>query len=403
MLYQVRIEVFTLIGPELVCNFSISSKDSTYKFSNGTYFSKYDYAVYIRETQYQGVFGNDYGAFVISPSREYRGGGAMKQDLTVHQYSLVANYFLSAHFGSASFNAFPGWTHIYGPFLIYFSSGNDEQILNAVEAQVTIEQEKWPYSFVNDNDYPLIRGSVSGKVTGQTKAAITLYDSTEEQYDLQQLGYLYATTTDANGNFVINNVRPGFYKIVAYPVAGQGSENLAEQTVTITAGASEIVDFFLPEPENILWAIGEANRRSNEFNYADQDRNYKWEFEPPVENTFIVGESDPKNDWYYAQSQPGTWTIKYQDNHDGHSRTLRLPLAAASKSVLLVSINGNNIAQLELTNYASIYRSALQSGRYRSVILPVEPSHVLTGENTLDLTVHSGAVMYDCISLQVNG
>lgn len=81
----------------------------------------------------------------------------MKQDLTVHQECLVANYFVSGHFGTPEVTAAPGWTHIYGPFLLYFPTGNDGSIVSAVENQVVAEQAKWPYSFVNDDEYPYYR------------------------------------------------------------------------------------------------------------------------------------------------------------------------------------------------------------------------------------------------------
>lgn len=246
-------------------------QDATYEFSNGTYYSKYDYAVYIRDTQYQGVYGNGYGAFVISPSRDYHGkyftlhkvknkiiayhigGGPLKQDLTAHEYSLVTNYFMSAHFGAGSFVAPSGWKHLYGPFLVYFPTGTNDEIITLVKAQTAFEQEKWPYSFVQDDDYPLLRsvrffklsskkkylfsrGSINGIVSGQTSATVTLWDSLYEDFNVQQLGYLYRANTNLSGHFSINNVRPGSYKIVTYPTAGQGCENLSEDLINIAAG-----------------------------------------------------------------------------------------------------------------------------------------------------------------------
>jgi len=177
----------------------------------------------------------------------------------------------------------------------------------------------------------------------------------------------------------------------------------------------------LSEPDNILWSIGEVNRKSSEFKYADQQRNYKWEFETPKNLTFTIGESDSANDWYtskqicilnyknkilryYAQSQPSTWRILYQDVYDGNSRTLRLPLAAASKAILVVLFNGEILQTFDLRsdNDASVYRSALQSGKFHSIVLPIEESKVVSGENVIELIVEAGGVMYDAVSLQVN-
>lgn len=181
------------------------------------------------------------------------GGGPLKQDLTAHEYSLVTNYFMSAHFGAGSFVAPSGWKHLYGPFLVYFPTGTNDEIINLVKAQTASEQQKWPYSFVQDDDYPLLRsvrffklpsklkflfsrGSISGIVTGQTSATVTLWDSLDEDFNVQQLGYLYKTNTNLSGHYSINNVRPGSYRIVTYPTAGQGCENMSEDYIYIAAG-----------------------------------------------------------------------------------------------------------------------------------------------------------------------
>ncbi|KAL1509541.1 hypothetical protein ABEB36_004256 [Hypothenemus hampei] len=385
-------------------NESKKVQDATYEFPNGTYYTKYDFVVYIRETQYQGVYGQGYGAFIISPSREYHGGGPMKQDLTVHDYALVTNYFLSGHFGASSFIAPPGWIHFYGPFLLHLPTGkSDNEIIASVENQVKAEQEKWPYKFVSDDEYPLERGSVKGTVTGQKSATITLFQSTiNEVFDIQQMGYLYTTNTDASGNYIIDKVRPGSYKIYAYPIAGLASENLVENVVQVTANSVQTVDFNLPELENIVWSLGQANRRANEFRLADQPRNYKWQLDVPTELNFTIGKSDPKVDWYYSQSHAGTWSIHYTDKQDGKSRILRIAIAGASKSVLAVTLNGKALDELSLDNDASIYRSAMQSGKFHFKMYSIESSLVVNGENYIDLTVKSGAVMYDALSLQIH-
>ncbi|KAH1019234.1 hypothetical protein HUJ04_009081 [Dendroctonus ponderosae] len=327
-------------------------------------------------------------------------GGPLKQDLTVHQECLVANYFLSGHFGTPGLSASPGWTHIYGPFLLYFPTGDDGSIISAVQNQVASEQSKWPYSFVNDAEYPTSRGKVSGNVSGQKSATVVLWDSTGEEFALQELGYLYSTQTDSTGYYAFDKVRPGNYRIAAYPTAGLGSDSLDESTVTVEAGATQHVGFTLAEPDNILWSLGEANRLSSEFKYSDQPRNYQWEWVPPAENTFTIGSSDPREDWYYAQSQTGSWYIKYQDTADGSARTLRVAIAASSKSHLQVIVNGHRVGDTYFDNDQSIYRSAMQSGRYTSNVYTVSSAQVVSGENTIEFHISIGQVMYDTISMQ---
>lgn len=126
---------------------------------------------------------------------------------------------------------------------------------------------------------------------------VVLYDTTEDFQD-QQLGYLYNVETDSSGSYTISNVRPGTYSVAAYPLAGQGSENLATSTVTVTAGQKSTVSALnLPEPENIIWNIGETDRKSDEFKYSTELRNYKWETLVPETLTFTIGSSSASEDW----------------------------------------------------------------------------------------------------------
>jgi len=73
-------------------------------------------------------------------------------------------------------------------------------------------------------------------VSGQKSATVVLWDSVNEEFDQQELGYLYSTQTDSNGYYLLENVRPGYYRIAAYPTAGLGSDSIDESTVTVTAG-----------------------------------------------------------------------------------------------------------------------------------------------------------------------
>ncbi|CAG9766945.1 unnamed protein product [Ceutorhynchus assimilis] len=375
-------------------------QDNTWKFPNGTYYTKYDYVAYLRQTNYQGVYGNGFGAFIISPSREYHGGGPLKQDLTVHQECLITNYFVSSHFGTPPTVAAPGWNHIYGPWLIYFPTGNNNAIMSSVVKQVTTEQSRWPYAFVKDDEYPRTRGQVSGKVHGQKSATVVLWSSLDEDFDKQQLGYLYSAETDSTGYYIITNVRPGTYRIAAYPTAGSGSDSLAESRVTLAAGAREHVALTLNEPKNIIWSLGQANRLSNEFKYSDQPRNYKWATLLPVNLNFTIGSSDPKQDWYYAQP-PGHWSIKYQDTADGKGRILRVALAAVSrKPHLQVFVNGHRVGNIYYGNDQSVYRSAMNSGTYYSNVFNVSAAQVVSGENSVSIYMTLGQIMYDVISLQ---
>ncbi|KAL1512844.1 hypothetical protein ABEB36_002362 [Hypothenemus hampei] len=358
-------------------------QDTTWQLADGSYWSKYDFCGYIRETPWMGVYGGGFGAWIVSASREYHSGGPLKQELLVHQDSLMLNYFHSGHFGTPGLETPPGWSKFYGPYLIYINIGSEEEVLQDVANQAIIEQAQWPYIWIDDKEYPLKRGSVSGKVTGQLKAMVVVYDSTQEEFDLQTLGYLYNTETDSNGGFVLNNIRPGNYQIVAYPLAGHGIENIARKNITVTEEALDVGLLDLPEPNGILWSIGETNRRSDVYHYSDELRNFYWHLLPPANLTFEIGKSDIGKHWYYAQTRtPGVWNIAYTDQPDGKDRILRVAFAAASSSASIdIELNGDKLGHFAYENDMTLYRDALQSGRFHPEKLTVAAKQIVNGRN----------------------
>lgn len=396
-------EVLTETPPtESVLEKSTKVQDATYRLKNGTYYTKYDLASYIHDTPWFGVFGGGYGAWLISPSREYHVGGPLKQDLLVHQDALIANYLTSSHFGTPSLGAAHGWSKFFGPWLLYFNKGSDAEVMADVAKQAKIEQGKWPYSWVNDKEYPLKRGTLTGRVSGQLKAQVVLCSSTNEQFDLQTKGYSFNAKTDANGHFTIKNIRPGSYRLVAYPLAGHGSENQPHKYITINEGTQDAGELKLPEPTGILWSIGETDRKAEGYKLSDKHRNYCWLLEPPANLTFTIGKSKLNTDWYYAQTHTGgVWSVRFTDTHDDHTRTLRIALAAASSGTphLEVAINGHVVESLTYTNDAAIYRQAMQSGNFHSQVTTIPANYIVTGQNVLSLKAVSGTFMYDAISL----
>ncbi|XP_050311298.1 rhamnogalacturonate lyase-like [Anthonomus grandis grandis] len=380
-------------------------QDTTWQLSDGTYWSKYDFCGYLRDTPWLGVFGGGFGGWLISASREYHSGGPLKQELMVHQISLMLNYFHSGHFGTAGLHPAPEWSKFYGPYLIYINTGSDEELLKDVARQTLVEQSLWPYSWVDDPDYPLSRGTVSGKITGQTKAMVVVYDDKEHEFDVQSLGYLYHIESEADGSFSIKNIRPGDYQLVAYPLAGQGSENLVRMNISVNA--DEILDvgsLELPEPTNIIWSIGETNRKSDSYRYSRERRDFYWHLLPPANLTFTINMSKIDVDWYYAQTRsPGIWKIAYNDKPDSNGRLLRVAFAAASQSASInILINNKLVGHHAYANDMTIYRDALQSGNFHAEQIQIPMEYVVDGENIISFSLLRGMVMYDAISLAVD-
>ncbi|XP_048523313.1 rhamnogalacturonate lyase isoform X1 [Dendroctonus ponderosae] len=382
-------------------------QDTTWQLADGTYWSKYDLCGYIRETPWFGVYGGGFGGWIVSASREYHSAGPLKQELLVHQDSLMLNYFHSTHFGTPNLLVPPGWSKFFGPYLVYINTGSEEEVLADAANQALIEQSQWPYSWVEDEEYPLSRGSVSGRVTGQTKAMVVVYDAVEQQFDLQNLGYLFHAETNEDGTFAIENIRPGSYDVVAYPLAGHGSENLARKSITVEAGGlRDVGDLELPEPTGIIWAIGETDRKSDGFRYSHELRNFYWHLVTPKKLQFVVGQSNHSREWYYSQSE-GVWQVVYEDQPDNQGRILRLAIAAATGSLIFnvttahlqVEVNDVALADFEFDNDKAVYRDALQSGNFFWEKITVPAETVIDGENVLSLRVTRGSIMYDAISL----
>ena len=378
--------------------------DATWKLPNGTIYSKYDYAGYVRETTYQGVFGNGFGAWMLSPSREYHSGGPLKQDLLVQQGPMIINYMTGKHFGTPVLTAPRGWSKIYGPWLLYFNEGTDTEVKADAILQSKVEQSLWPYKWMNDPDYPLNRASLEGKVVSPVRAMIVLTSSLTEPFDLQTLGYSYHTETEKDGSFSFDNIRPGKYKLTAYPIEGYGIGAEAEKLTTISEG-NNTDSLVLSVPTEVMWSIGETNRRSDLYRYSNERRNYILHTLPPANLEFKIGTSDIHTDWYYAQTQPGTWSIKYNDTPDQKNRKLLIGLAAASfeKVALAIIVNNRQLDKFEYDNIndSAIYRCATQSGNFHYAAVTIPANQVVAGENVIKLTLSAGNVMYDSINLSI--
>ena len=381
-------------------------QDETWRFPNGTYFSKYDYATYIRDHSYRGVFGGGYGAWMLLASHEYYSGGPLKQDLHVHQDALIINCLTASHYGTNKLIAPPKWSKLFGPWLIYFNKGTDDEVKADAIRQSKVEQSLWPYKWMNEKTYPLIRGTIKGRVTGPDRIMVVLHSSLTEKFDLQTLGYTYNTETSKNGSFTIKNITPGKYKLTAYPLSGYGIGAVVENEVNVIEGEVDAGTLHLDVPTAVLWSIGETNRKSDSYRFSDASRNYVWQTLTPTKLEFEIGKSKINTDWYYAQTHNGTWSIRYKDTPDGRTRILRIGLAAASKNqlglpTLEVGMNGKLLNIFKPESDPSIYRGSLTSGNFHAFILTIPTNLVKKDDNVINLTTPQGSVMYDSINLSI--
>lgn len=395
-------------------------QDETYRlpdgelYSNGDVYSKYDYAGYFSKNPAWGQYGHGYGFFVIPVSAEYYPGGPLKQELLVHYDGIVLNYFTGAHFGSGNFHVPIGWKKCYGPFYQYFNEGSDgEQLYQDALLTAAEEKKKWPYTWVKHPLYPLERSHVEGSLQFENGSPCTnttvVLGQSGTLLERQSGDYLYYTTTDDQGHFSLEHVRPNDYTLYAYQTGGSNTHQL-EAFISVKAPETTLspIVFKLPE-RTLLWQLGAATRTCEGYRYAGELRNYKWMDMVPENLDFYLGKDDPATDWYYAQVRPGQWNLHFQlDAIPASPCCLTVALAGVCKSrmtnkqnaVLYIDINGTEAGCSVFINDSGIYRSATQNGRYRRLELEIDRSLLHTGDNVISFRNADAMVMYDTILME---
>jgi rhamnogalacturonan endolyase len=396
-------------------------QDETYrlpdvdKYTNGDVYSKYDYASYFSTNPAWGHYGHGYGFFVIPVSTEYYPSGPLKQELLVHYDGIVLNYFTGAHFGTGTFTVPVDWKKFYGPFFVYINSGDDGEILyQDALSKASEEKAKWPYNWVNHPLYPLTRSTVTGDLTfsngSPCKNTTVVLAKSGICLERQTSGYIFYTQTDENGHFKLENVRYDEYTLYAYQTGGSITQQFELQNVIVDQTAVNVGDliFTLPNRE-LIWQLGKSTRTSEGFKHGGEMRNYKWSQMVPENLSFTIGKNKPEEDWYYAQTIPGTWNIHFNlEQKPIEEYWLTVALSGICKGVMtdkaepyyVVKVNNELVKEATLINDSSVYRSATKNGRYRKLEILLPSSLLKQGENTISFCNENCMVMYDTVVLE---
>lgn len=409
--------------------------DATYRITEGStewpvgkVFTKYDWANYMKDDHLHGMMSPTTGVWVIPCSAEYYNGGPLKQDLTVHAGSttpIILQMFQGSHYGAGSMNISSDQGSEYnnksfGPYFIYVNSGNSyrEMIEDAKSIAAQKEQE-WPFSWFVNSSYPIERTTVKGRIDVSNYAAaklqVVLSKAKGDPYACGD-GYMFYAETDRQGNFSIPKVRRGTYNLYAYAIEGTNTDSLIVNDVMVDGQVKDLGTIsWEPDYGECVFSIGEADRRSSEFKYSNVNRYYdQWE-EVPADLTYTIGISSPANDWYYAQTKIGTWTVKFNEaatRQIGHYR-LTCSMAGFYGTRVNVLLNGS-----QLTSYSTnsgdncIRRGALQNGQHFYFSVDIPQTSIKKGDNTLSFTLTklpasggvanagTGGIMWDCIKLE---
>lgn len=62
-------------------------QDETWQRRNGSYITKYDFSCFVRNLEFHCLYGDDVGAYVIAPGKDYYIGDHLKQELMLHRES----------------------------------------------------------------------------------------------------------------------------------------------------------------------------------------------------------------------------------------------------------------------------------------------------------------------------
>ncbi|CAK9249880.1 unnamed protein product [Sphagnum jensenii] len=392
-------------------------QDQTFALADGkTIHSKYDWASYVADDHVHGVYGEEHGVWLITSSHEYFNGGPMKQELMVHVESstgdgVVLNMLSAGHFGTPAVKIPNG--KIYGPWLLYFNDGS----IDDAEKMAKTEATQWPYKWLSNPHYPLSRSTVTGTLNLKDKrpasgAMIVLAKPGGDLYS-QGTDYIFYSKADSSGVFSIPHVRPGTYSLYAFATGGSIgdiTDQFEKDNVKVEGSHTDVgaLTWSPPQYSHILWQIGTADRKVTEFKLGNLPRQFGLFKKVAPTLTYTIGKSKPSEDWYYAQTQAGNWTVDFNvdKTYSGNAHLTVATAGQARKATVEIVVNGHVIQTLpSYTNDASIYRCANPSGYYHLAVVSFLASHLKTGANSL--TFHAthvddgGGKMYDTIKLEV--
>ncbi|OJD33520.1 polysaccharide lyase family 4 protein [Diplodia corticola] len=390
-------------------------QDETWELANGTYLTKYDWSAFIRDIDFYGVYGEDFGSWYIRPGTDYFNGDHLKQELIVHRESATGdavqlNVVHGTHFMASSADDFPDGK-IFGPWLWYLNDGSKSD----ASSRQALEFASWPYAWLADAAYQTRAARVTGTLRlsdgrPAAHAAVFLGENRSNKTTLDQGAlYNYAATADAAGRFAFDHVRAGTYALYAWPGALNGTTDganpLANLTSTYvandvaistdTVALNDLPDWQVPTGRELVFQLGGVDRRAAEFALGGSPYTHGLVDRVPANLTFTVGASDARTDWYFAQSAVGTWEIAFEvvgSNNSNRSALLSVALAGFSRgSSAGIFINGGtrvgNLTTDAVPTDPGLYRSATVAGEWHLYEFEVGAGVLGEGWNSLSFVV----------------
>jgi rhamnogalacturonan endolyase len=311
------------------------------------YYTKYDWATYVKDHVVHGLYGNGYGIWVVQPNREAFSGGPSRQDLNLHQTTsrpvlLVEPH--GTHYGAPPVRVAAGqeWAKTYGPYYVHLTKGDDPAEMRAA----AVREGRTHRDFYDRVAIPgwvptAQRSTVRGQVD-HPRGAVAILSDNKTDTQRTALGYAYWTDVRPDGRFELHGVRPGTYRLtIRRP--GVWDDQVRDDMV-VSANKPLWLDH-LPAGATapaglLLWQIGTPNQTSVEFRRGAEFRQWgTWKFFAEDFGdgvVYRVGRSCPA-DWNYLQFQridgveQAPWRILFDVDRPvqaGATATLTIALAA---------------------------------------------------------------------------
>jgi rhamnogalacturonan endolyase len=375
------------------------------------------------------------GCWVAYGSTESQNGGPTKQHNTAHFPRMLFKILTCGHYGSGSgleFTAGEEWQKIFGPWELYFNADpTQDGLWNDAKKQAAELRADWPPAWMNNPLMPPknARGSITGRIQlsdprdsgASFKNAWVGLAAPQPDWQKQGKGYQFWVHPDPDGSFTIPDVRPGEYTLYAFT---DGVMDEYHHSGVVVSAQNKLnlgtLEWTPIRYGRQLWQIGVPDRSAEEFRHGDDYREYglwnKFPQEFPNGVNFVIGKSNERTDWNYAQvnvKQNGqwvgtTWNIQFdmpQQTVTG-AAILRIAFAAAHNAKLATSVNGKDVDSFRTAADSTMIRSGIH-GQYFEHDIVFDASMLHPGPNTIALTQSAGGapmkcVMYDCLRLELD-
>lgn len=391
----------------------------------GSVYSKYEWSLYHHENPMFGHHGHGFGVWftplggvTADTLCAYYGVGPTHQDLAIHQDAIILNYFGANHYGLPAYDIPQGYRRLYGPWYTFITTGDendpDAMIADAAAtARAEIAENRHGSNWIADQLYPHDRTTVTGRVRladGRSAADLWVLLSTEDTDAVSTIHEpTYFVRTDDSGRFVLPGIPPawrpgstdpGSYTLYVFSAGGPALGQYKRTGITVS-GDKQDLGTIVWSPERrgtFLWQIGLADRTGGEYARATDPathahpREYEKPATIPGELTFTIGSSWEPEDWYYAQTNAGTWTIAFDlDRVPDGTCYLTVATSMQQSSPPTVAVNGTAVnGALPDNNDSTIARQADRSGQPRTAVLSFPGSALQVGSNKITLTRGAG-------------